>query len=134
MAKEEKSILSLRLKLLRVASGMRQEEVADMLGIGRSAYTYYELSRSRPDYDALIRLAKLYNVTIDYLVGISNFPVNEQQKPDISHDNEAVIATEATVGKLGKDERYLVGLYRQLSESGQMEIMDLMKKKRDRGE
>ena len=48
---EDRTTLSQRLRLLRVASGMKQEDVAVQLGIGRSAYTYYELSRSKPDYD-----------------------------------------------------------------------------------
>ena len=71
---EDRTTLSQRLRLLRVASGMKQEDVAVQLGIGRSAYTYYELSRSKPDYDTLIQLAKMFHVSVDYLVGFSNFP------------------------------------------------------------
>lgn len=134
MAGEEKSTLSLRLRLLRIAAGMKQEEVADVLGIGRSAYTYYELSRSKPDYDALIRLSKLYHVSIDYLVGMSNMPDvvrRTQVADDISEEN---IAPEATFGRLTREERYLLGLYRQLSEDGQAEILETLHKKRVRGE
>lgn len=134
MATGEKTTLALRLRLLRIASGMKQEEVAEVLGIGRSAYTYYELSRSRPDYDALIRLSKLYKVSIDYLVGISNFP-DVVRRSQVTDDIAAVdIAPEASFGKLAREERYLLGLYRQLSEDAQMDVLDMLQKKRNRGE
>lgn len=135
MANGEKSILSLRLRLLRIASGMKQDDVAQVLGIGRSAYTYYELARSRPDCDALVRLAKLYKVSIDYLVGISNFPDgNRALKNEEDQQEHDIVAPEASFGKLTANERYLLGVYRQLSEQTQAEVLGTMEKKRDRGE
>lgn len=134
MPNGEKSILSLRLRLLRIASGMKQEEVAEVLGIGRSAYTYYELARSRPDCDALIRLSKLYKVSIDYLVGISNFPNPSSRTQVTDAVEEELLIPEASFGKLNRDERYLLGVYRQLSDDAQEELLTTLLKKRARGE
>ena len=135
MANQEKTVLSLRLRLLRIASGMKQDEVAQALGIGRSAYTYYELARSRPDCDALIRLAKLYKVSIDYLVGISNFPdpAARQQVVGDAIPSEQLVP-EANFGKLSKDERYLLGVFRQLSPDAQDDMLTALIKQRDRGD
>ncbi len=125
MAKTKKSTLALRLRLLRVASGMRQEEVADLLGIGRSAYTYYELSRSKPDYDALIRLSRLYRVSIDYLVGATNFPDSPSTERVRLADD---LAEETAFGMLSLEERRLLSLYRQLPEDGQTDLIQDLEK------
>ena len=134
MANEEKSVLALRLRLLRVASGMKQEEVAEVLGIGRSAYTYYELARSRPDCDSLVRLARLYKVSVDYLVGTSNFPDPTRGIADMEEKDGEMMAPEASFGRLTKKERRMLGIYRQLSDDTQDQLLDTMEKKRDRGE
>lgn len=134
MANKEKTILSLRLRLLRIAAGMKQEEVANMLGIGRSAYTYYESSRSKPDYDGLITLSKLFHVSIDYLVGLTNMP-EIAQRPQIADGvPNSELAIESSFGLLTKDERYMLALYRQLSGDAQSELLETLHKKRARGE
>ncbi len=134
MANKEKTTLSLRLRLLRIAAGMKQEEVANMLKIGRSAYTYYELSRSKPDYDALIALSRLYHVSIDYLVGLSNLPDVARRAQVADGVPLEEIAPEASFGLLTRDERYLLGIYRQLSDDAQTELLETLHKKRERGE
>ena len=127
MASSEKTTLAMRLRLLRVASGLKQEEVADMLGIGRSSYTYYELARSKPDYDSLICLAKLFRVSIDYLVGLANFPVVETVSDDIAEGEKV---DEIALGSLSEKERHLVCLYRQLSEDDQQDLIQQLKDKK----
>jgi transcriptional regulator with XRE-family HTH domain len=57
------------LKALRKQNKLRQQDVADYLNISRNAYTHYELGISEPDINNLIRLAKLFKVSVDYLIG-----------------------------------------------------------------
>lgn len=54
---------------LRKAKGMRQQDVADALGIARNTYTQYELGRRAPDFDTIKRLAAFHSVSVDYLLG-----------------------------------------------------------------
>ena len=61
-----------RLRLLRAYNGLRQHEVAEALGIDRSTYTYYELGKTRPDYETLIQIASLYDVSIGFLLGLTD--------------------------------------------------------------
>lgn len=61
-----------RLSLLRKEKKKRQEDIAKVIGITRPAYTAYEKGKRSPDYDTLIKLAAYYNVTTDYLLGISD--------------------------------------------------------------
>jgi len=63
-----------RLKEIRSQHGYTQKNVADKLGISERAYQHYELSTRKPDFDGLIKIAEVYNVSIDYLVGRTNNP------------------------------------------------------------
>lgn len=57
------------LRLLRRAGGWSQREVAERLHINRSTYAYYETGRTRPEYETLVNIAKLYGVSVDFLLG-----------------------------------------------------------------
>ncbi|MGN1328784.1 MAG: helix-turn-helix transcriptional regulator [Eubacterium sp.] len=65
--------LSERLKLYRKAAKLTQQQVADALGIQRSAYAYYEIDKTSPKLPTLSNIAKLYNITIDQLVNEEDF-------------------------------------------------------------
>ena len=64
-----KDILSKRLKQCRKEQGLSQREVAIFCDITEKAYQNYELMTREPKLDILIRIAEIYNVSLDYLVG-----------------------------------------------------------------
>lgn len=64
--------LSIRLKQLRNGKHLKQEQVADLIGVTKSAVSAYENDLRQPSYETLIRLANLYNVSTDYLLGRSD--------------------------------------------------------------
>lgn len=47
---------------------MKQQEVADKLGIARTTYASYEQGKREPDHETLIKIADYYDVTIDFLL------------------------------------------------------------------
>jgi len=61
--------LSTRLKQLRQEKHLKQEQVALLVGVTKSAVSAWELDMRQPSYEALIRLAELYRVSTDYLLG-----------------------------------------------------------------
>lgn len=63
-----------RLVHLRRTCGLTQQQIADRLKISRSTYAQYELGRRRPDYEILIDLANIFNVSVDYLLGRTDDP------------------------------------------------------------
>ncbi|MBX0358951.1 helix-turn-helix domain-containing protein [Halobacillus sp. Nhm2S1] len=65
-------MLSQRLVYLRKENRKTQQEMADMLGVTRPAYTAYERGSRKPDYDTLQKIADHFDVTTDYLLGRSN--------------------------------------------------------------
>ena len=60
-----------RLKDARKAVGMTQAEVAERIGITQNAYSYWENGKVKIDNESLAKLAALFGVTIDYLMGIA---------------------------------------------------------------
>lgn len=64
-------ILAERLAAARKESGYTQDEIADFLKCSRVTVTNYENGRRSPDYDNLVLLAEKYNVTTDYLLGVT---------------------------------------------------------------
>jgi transcriptional regulator with XRE-family HTH domain len=63
-----------RLRELRIQKRLKQKEVADILGISQSAYSYWENGQVRIDNDSLKKLSEFYNATIDYLLGNTDAP------------------------------------------------------------
>ncbi|EJM7954258.1 TPA: helix-turn-helix transcriptional regulator [Listeria monocytogenes] len=61
-----------RLRELRKVDRKTQQQMADLLGVSRPAYTAYELGRREPDFETLNKLALIFGVTVDYLLGRSD--------------------------------------------------------------
>ena len=60
-----------RLKDVRKQAGLTQVDVAEKLGISQPAYASWERGVKKPTQDNLVKIAKILNVSVDYLVGIS---------------------------------------------------------------
>ena len=82
-------ILGNRLFELRKKSGMSQEEFADKLNVSRQAVSKWERGEALPDTDNLISIAKLYNVSLDELVGLTIASENEQLREENVEENSS---------------------------------------------
>lgn len=54
---------------LRMGKGLKQQEVADSVGLSLRAYQYYERGQREPTLSTLIALADFYDLSLDELVG-----------------------------------------------------------------
>ena len=61
-----------RMRNLRQDNDLSQKKVADMLGVAQTTYSQYELEKRPIPIDYLIALCKFYNVSADYMLGLSN--------------------------------------------------------------
>ena len=61
-----------RLYDLRVDHDLKQEDVADVLKITKQAYGMYENKKRSLPIESLIALCKFYNVSADYILGLSD--------------------------------------------------------------
>ena len=59
----------LKLKELRQQFGLTQNKLAEKLNISRSTIAMYETNASEPDFATVEKIAELFNVSVDYLLG-----------------------------------------------------------------
>lgn len=63
-------VLGDTLRSLRTLNKMTQKELADRLSISPSTIGMYEQNRRMPDIDTLTKIAHVFNISVDYLLGI----------------------------------------------------------------
>lgn len=61
-----------RLKELRLDKGWSQATLGNKLSYGRCSITDWETGRTQPSFEMLVELAKLFNVSTDYLLGVED--------------------------------------------------------------
>lgn len=59
-----------KLKTLRLKENLTQAQLAQKLGLTKSVISAYETSLRLPSYDILIHIAKIFNVSTDFLLGL----------------------------------------------------------------
>lgn len=58
-----------KIKQLREAHGLSQRELANRIGVNASAVNRWESGEKKPELTNLVRLADVFEVTLDYLLG-----------------------------------------------------------------
>ncbi len=66
-------IFSKRLKELRIAAGYTQQQMADKLCVRQQSYARYESNVGEPNLSAVVAISKIFDVSTDYLLGISEY-------------------------------------------------------------
>ena len=59
-----------RLKTLRIKKKLTQQQLADLLGLTKSVISAYENGLRYPAYDVLIKIARIFTVSTDFLLGV----------------------------------------------------------------
>lgn len=80
---ERIGVFSKRLKRVRELKGISQRQAAEDLNISPQNLSYYENGRDA-GYDLLIRMARYYDVTVEYLIGVS--PVMQRENIDVNKE------------------------------------------------
>ncbi|MFD1416254.1 helix-turn-helix domain-containing protein [Oceanobacillus jeddahense] len=74
-------ILSQRLREAREKAGLKQIEASKLLGISNGTLSGYEREYRDPDTDTLHKMAELYGVSVDWLLGKSMSPSTKDTSP-----------------------------------------------------
>jgi len=61
------STFSENLKILRIKSGLKQSEIADLTGISVSTWSNYEVGRTEPNIDSIVKIASALQISVDSL-------------------------------------------------------------------
>lgn len=68
-----------KLKELRLQAGLTQQQLGDRIKVTKSVISYYELQERYPSPETLVKLAKVFHVSTDFLLGLE-----KKQTLDIS--------------------------------------------------
>lgn len=63
-----------RIIQLKTDRDLLQKDIAAAIGLSLRAYQYYEKGQKEPTLSVLVRLADFFDVSLDYLVGRSDYP------------------------------------------------------------
>ena len=66
----------MKLKEIRKQLGFSQEDIANQLGVHNTTYGNWELGKTEPDIDNLIKLSKIFRTSIDHLLGLETEIIN----------------------------------------------------------
>lgn len=81
-----------RLKSLRLMNKKTQKEIAKILGITRQGYGNYENGITEPDHATLVKLAEIFNTSIDYLMGRTDNPEPKRiTYEDLDEDERKIV-------------------------------------------
>lgn len=107
--------LGQKLRELRESYDLSQGQVAAALNIDRSTYTNYELDKTRPSLEMLVKLAHVFNVPAEAFL------------PDDSDSGSLtlrdIVRPNSMAQSLNKEERGLVALFRSLTREQKGELM-----------
>lgn len=67
------SIFSKRLRELRIERQLSQKKLAEIIQTNNSSVCDWECGRSEPSIEVIIKLCKLFSVSADYLLGLSDY-------------------------------------------------------------
>jgi len=72
----DRNIFSNRLITLRTVNNVMAKDLASIIGISKQAISQYEKQLSTPSADILIAIADYFGVSLDYLTGRTDEPIN----------------------------------------------------------
>ena len=79
-----------RLKELRLNAGETQKDLANAIEVGRTTISEYESGKIVPKQEGLLKIANHFNVSVDYLTGVSNERATRKQN---ASDLDAMLNT-----------------------------------------
>lgn len=116
-------MLADNLRLLRKNFKLTQQEVADILGVDRSTYTFYESGKSTPSKENIVKLCDIFNVTVGYLFGV------EKNCPElkVADKSDRVNENFEGISEISRNERFILMAYRSLDNEKKEEFVEAVK-------
>jgi len=74
--------ISARIREQRIINKLSQSELGNIVSVGKTTISNWETGYSSPDMGSVIKLAELFNVTTDYLLGRTNNPKDSLVPPE----------------------------------------------------
>lgn len=106
------------LRKYRKACGYNQSQVADVLGLERSAYSYYECGKTEPNVYSLVKLAKMFGVDVNSIVGFECEAKDDEKTlkvaNDIAQEYASCVENVKSLGGCSAEEKLLIAYFRAI--------------------
>lgn len=89
--KDDYSCIEGKLRAFRNKKGLTQKNVAELLDVSEASISSYETGMNNPPINVLAKLAGLYNVSTDYLLGISHEDKAVRILSNLNNDEQCLI-------------------------------------------
>lgn len=89
-----------RLRMLRNEKGLTMQQMAEMLGITIGSWAKYERNEAEPSFDKLIKIADIFNVSVDFLLGRTNVRNDKPRDNETNKKNYIVDIEDIMIGNL----------------------------------
>lgn len=114
---EEKKIAE-RLRLIRTEHNLKQEDLAKVLGIDRSAYSGYETGRTKLSVRNLCALADIYNVSLSHLIG-------RNEKDEVVRVKSSSVASGVDpIALFDREEQLMIMYYRLADDEKKKQLLE----------
>ena len=131
MANTVKKKLPELLRRYRESCGLPQGQVAEALSVDRSTYTYYEIGKTAPSINTMMKLIKILNIPyVEFLQCVNGGELASASVSlaDFEHAQQSGIKKRTTserekIYELSADEQQLVIDYRMLPKNQQQELL-----------
>lgn len=128
------SRISVLLKRYRENCDLSQQQVAQVLNIDRSTYTYYETGKTIPSINTIVKISHIFNVpytvfldTVDQEIfseiSVSDLDLQARKKEDVTLKTDDI----GKIYELKKEEKELLIYYRLLSKDNKEAFMNEIK-------
>lgn len=118
-------MLAENLKNIRKEHKLTQQDIANVLGIDRSTYAFYETGKTAPSVNTLYKLAEIYNISIESFVDEECNIRPAERKSEVS----ASVASPSAdrLAYLEKDEKMLLMCYRLIDKDDKQKVIEALK-------
>ena len=104
------------LRYLRESNGLKQEELADKIGVSYAAISNYERGKRIPKMETLESIADFFNVDMNYLLGKTSI------QRVVSFDDNG--NRTYCISNLSERQRFLLDSFDSLNDDGQQKVLD----------
>lgn len=102
-----------RFYTIRKAKGLNLEEMAKQIGVSRQSLGLYEIAKRTPNSGVLVKIAKYFNVSTDYLLGLSEEKLIKVEKKVLEKSTASILT------ELDKAEKKLSEIKSLIEELGE---------------
>lgn len=121
MKKTTQQVFGARLALLRTAHGMSQEQVARVLNVSRSTYSYYESGKSAPSLESLRILIRLFCPDDAHYLLLMDFSGQEDEPMGLLNNGAA--EPSIPFSELSRAQKRLVAYARVMDDARQEQLL-----------